>query len=710
MRPSPYQTFFRALVVLSYVIALFLLYGSYVSIERLLLQMQMRLNEMDAKISGQMRRGTHDHGEPLAEQSEPPVETPSRYINPAYPNLLTEDPFYASTLATLLPKGFTPQGQFQIADMTVPDNLHPFTNWATPAGWVQQCIVSVASSHFGRYETYAPEMALKIERRLSADSSLTEFWVHLRDDVIWQPLKPEMFPPGMELSTFFLSPRPVTAEDFRFYFDAMMNPWVEVPGAVALRAYYADVDSFEVLDSRTFIVRWKNAPPMPMDAAETKMENNKSDNNGIKYGPPRYTALKLTAGLRPLPRFVYQYFANGEKILDHEQPDSYRTNSVWANNFNVHWAKNVIVSCGPWIFESLTQESILFRRNPDHFQPLAVLAEAMEVRFNTSAEAIWESFKSGRVDFYAMPADRLLDWEAFQQSSIYAQQKAEGNAIHRLDYPSPLFSYIGWNMARPLFKDREIRQALTLAIDRKRLIEQVLFNLGAEINGPFLSSSSAYDASLKPWPFDPRQARYLLEKAGWRASNVDGVLTKVVDGVRQRFSFALTYYVKNPIAQAIAQFVALSLKEIGVECRLRGVDQADLSAVFDDRNFDALFLSWQLSDPPEEPKQLWSSKGMLERGSSNMVGFSNHEADEIMDKLEWEPRPQERIRLYHALGRILHIEAPYTFLFTPKTILLYRERLQNVWIPAKRQDLIPGADVLQPQFSIYWLKEREEGR
>ena len=68
-----------------------------------------------------------------------------------------------------------------------------------------------------------------------------------------------------------------------------------------------------------------------------------------------------------------------------------------------------------------------------------------------------------------------------------------------------------------------------------------------------------------------------------------------------------------------------------------------------------------------------------------MVGFSNPEADEIIEKLEWEYQPQERIKLYHALGRILYTEAPYTFLYTPKTVLLYRERLQNVWIPAKMQ-------------------------
>ena len=54
--------------------------------------------------------------------------------------------------------------------------------------------------------------------------------------------------------------------------------------------------------------------------------------------------------LRPLAGFVYKYFADGKKILEEDQdPNAYRTSSVWAQNFSQHWAKNIIPSCGPWI-------------------------------------------------------------------------------------------------------------------------------------------------------------------------------------------------------------------------------------------------------------------------------------------------------------------------------------------------------------------------
>ena len=49
-------------------------------------------------------------------------------------------------------------------------------------------------------------------------------------------------------------------------------------------------------------------------------------------------------------------------------------------------------------------------------------------------------------------------------------------------------------------------------------------------------------------------------------------------------------------------------------------------------------------------------------------------------------------------------EEPYTFLYTPKVRLLYRERVQNLFIPRERQDLIPGANIPEPYLQTIWLK------
>lgn len=600
-------------------------------------------------------------------------------------NLLTPDPFYEQTLPKLIGDHFIPKGVRRNATLGIPENLHPFSNWSQVSSWVRQCSVSVASQHFGIYETLAPDMALKLEQHFDP-SGRPEYWVHLRDNVFWEPLDQTLFPKNIELAPHFLQRHQVTAEDFKFYFEAIMNPAVEQPGAVSLRSYFEDIEEFRVIDPLTFVVRWKT----DLIEGEQKV---------------KYIAKELTGSLMPLASWVYKYYPDGTKIVLEEEEDTYQTHSVWAQNFNNHWARHIIVSCGPWIFTGMTDRQITFRRNPNYYSPLAVLVEELEIQFKDNPEAIWQDFKAGKLDCYELRPDKLIEYERFIQSAEYREQERQGMAIEKIDYVSRSYTYIGWNAAKEWFKDRKVRKALTMAIDRQRVIKQNLNGMGVQITGPFYRYSKAYDPSISAWPYDPRKAKRLLYENGWYDSDADGVIDKTFNGHKIPFRFTLTYFIKNPNAKSIAEYISQALKQVDIACNLHGVDIADLSSAFDDKNFDAILLAWGQGTPPEEPKQLWYSKGAREKGSSNAISFINKEVDQIIDQLQYEYDAQKRIALYHRFDAIIHEEAPYTFLYCPKSAMLYRQYVQNVFVPAERRDLIPGADVAQPQSSIFWLKD-----
>jgi peptide/nickel transport system substrate-binding protein len=74
--------------------------------------------------------------------------------------------------------------------------------------------------------------------------------------------------------------------------------------------------------------------------------------------------------------------------------------------------------------------------------------------------------------------------------------------------------------------------------------------------------------------------------------------------------------------------------------------------------------------------------------------------------LTYEYDPEKRKKLYHQFNAIIHQEAPYTFLYVPRLTLLYREYLQNVFLPIDRQDILPGANVAEPEPTIFWIKAR----
>jgi peptide/nickel transport system substrate-binding protein len=474
-----------------------------------------------------------------------------------------------------------------------------------------------------------------------------------------------------------------------------MNPHVEEEQAVALRNYFEGIEEMRVIDDFILVVRWKT--------------KNIKGENGQEIPQMKYLAKSFTGSLRPLARFVYQYFADGTKIVANDQdPNTYRINPIWAQNFSHHWASNVIISCGPWLFDGMTDREIRFRRNPDYYEPYAVLVDAYEIQFRDSPDAIWEDFKLGSLDLFSVPPNLLTEFDRFLESTPYQEQLQSGLGVKRLNYLSRSYSYIGWNETHPLFNNRKVRQALTLAIDRERLIRQNLNGMGVQTTGTFFPYSPSYDTSLKPYPFDPDQARQLLREEGWEDSDGDGIIDKLIHGKRTPFRFTLTYYVKNPTTKTICDDIATSLKEIGIDCHPNGVDIADLSAIFEDKSFDAVLLGWALGTPPEDPKQIWYSAGAKEKGSSNAIGFANAEVDRLIDQLEYEYDPQKRLELYHRFDAIIYAEAPYTFLYTPKVSLIYRDYLQNVFIPAERQDLIPGANAGEPQPNIFWIQEKSQ--
>ena len=276
----------------------------------------------------------------------------------------------------------------------------------------------------------------------------------------WEPLAQEFFSSDIKLAPQFLKKHPLTAEDFKFYFDAVMNPHIQEPGAVSMRTYIGDIDKIEIIDPLTFIVRWK-----------AEMVNKREK----QFPKIKYAAKFLTGGLQPLASFVYKYYPDGSKILEEDRdPEIYRKDSVWAQQFTQHWAKNVIVSCGPWVFDGFSDRNIRFKRNENYYSPFYALTERRETLFKDTLEAIWQDFKADQIDSYILQPNQEIELENFLRSPHYEKQREEGAGIERLDYLGRSYAYIGWNEAKPLFNSKKTRRAMTMAIDRARIIRQNL--------------------------------------------------------------------------------------------------------------------------------------------------------------------------------------------------------------------------------------------
>src|SRR5690606_18081217 len=133
--------------------------------------------------------------------------------------------------------------------------------------------------------------------------------------------------------------------------------------------------------------------------------------------------------------------------------------------------------------------------------------------------------------------------------------------------PSWSYDYIGWNLSNPLFQDKAVRQALTLAVDREAAIAALYGGHGEVAHTHGAPTRWDYNPDVPQFPYDPDRARELLAEAGWEPGP-DGILVK--DG--QRFSFSLMTNIENKRRQNMALIVQDALKDVGIEVKTDFVD------------------------------------------------------------------------------------------------------------------------------------------
>lgn len=231
------------------------------------------------------------------------------------------------------------------------------------------------------------------------------------------------------------------------------------------------------------------------------------------------------------------------------------------------------------------------------------------------------------------------------------------------------YTYIGYNLRRPPFDDVRVRRALGMAIDRRKIIDYVLYGQGEPITGPFVKQTDYYNHDITPLPYDPQAAVDLLAKAGWQRG-ADGYLQK--EG--RRMAFTLITNNGNPLRKSILAIAQDAWQKIGIQVE---TDLLEWSVFIQKRvhelDFDALVLGWSMGIDPDL-YQIWhsSQSGPFQL---NFVGFRNQEADDLIVDIRREYDHDAQVAYCHRLHRIIADAQPYTFLYVGRWTGLLDKRI-----------------------------------
>jgi peptide/nickel transport system substrate-binding protein len=248
----------------------------------------------------------------------------------------------------------------------------------------------------------------------------------------------------------------------------------------------------------------------------------------------------------------------------------------------------------------------------------------------------------------------------------------------------------------PFFQEQNVRKALLLGLDRRKIIEEVLHGQGIIADNPIIPGTWAYASDLPPIVTNVDQARQLLNEAGWRypvpqqPSREEGELAVIqptpVMGINNTpirvkngvpISFTL-YTNNNPLQVAIAQAVAQQWLDIGVQASVVPVQTGLRNNYLDPRNYQAALIDVQLSSDPD-PYPFWHET-QSDAPGQNYSQFKDRDMSEVLERARRTHDVVERRDLYHKFQEMFREKVPGILLYYPVYNYGVSEKVRDVQI------------------------------
>lgn len=254
---------------------------------------------------------------------------------------------------------------------------------------------------------------------------------------------------------------------------------------------------------------------------------------------------------------------------------------------------------------------------------------------------------------------------------------------------SPQYLYIGLNMTNAKLKDLKVREALAHAVDKEQIISTLLFGLGKPIESMVQPDKKYYNNNLKKFDYNLDLASKLLDEAGWKDSDGDGIRDKMVNGKKVQLELNFKYNSGNDTRKNIGLIYKENLKKIGVDLNIVAKEWTVFLEDIKKHDFEVYCGAWVGDPNVEDPKQIWHTESSA--GGSNYVSYGDAVSDKMIDDIRSELNDAKRDALYLRFQEKVHNEIPYIFLFAP----LERIAIAKKFDPnsAKTYSVRPGYDL-----------------
>lgn len=321
------------------------------------------------------------------------------------------------------------------------------------------------------------------------------------------------------------------------------------------------------------------------------------------------------------------------------------------------------VGTGPFKVGEVSARHIILVANTDFYRARPYL-DRIQFFFYPNDSAVFEARKRGEVAGIA----RVLP--------EYLRVVRDDKTLTLQSAPLSGYNLVLLNLDRGIFQDRPVRQAMLWALDRQKLVDEILNGQGIVIHSPILPNSWAYDSNVPKYRYDPRKAKEILEEAGW--------FDKDNDGVRERGSLRLEFVLATNgddlSRMRLVQAISKQLAEVGIRAVPETVTWEELvNQRLILRRFDAILIGWQDLPPDPDPYPYWHSSQVSEDGL-NFANYINPEADMLLQDARAISDKSQRAELYRRFQDIFARDVPSLLLYQPVYNYAVDSSVRNVQI------------------------------
>lgn len=281
-------------------------------------------------------------------------------------------------------------------------------------------------------------------------------------------------------------------------------------------------------------------------------------------------------------------------------------------------------------------------------------------------------------------ATKLFGGEADLYSGIrpdHVAQVVKNPRLRLVTLPGMSYVFMGFNLRdpksrqrpHPLFGSRELRRALTMAVDRHSVVSNVYDTLATVALGPTVRAFPTTDTTLRQIPFDPQRASAILDSLGW--------VTKAGEEFRKRGGKELAFEVlvsgSSQPRLSMAVLMQEQLRKVGVRMRIGRMETTTLRSRFGSRDFDAVMWDWLYGATPNQVRETWGGDAARSEHGLNRGGYQSSRFDAYVDSAIAAMNPSAAKRYFTIAYQTIIDDGPAIWLYEPKTVVGLDRRIRT---------------------------------